>query len=306
MKELAVVIPTKNRPAKLEKCLAALTIARAQVDFDVWVCDSSTDSERAQAVKEACARYDFVHLRSHTGTNVATARNFCADVAQSPILVNVDDDIYVYPDSILKLYEKYTRTAGHRVVAGSVQWGDAWSSPVKMRMIGYGRSVREHEKADFFIGAFFIYARELAHFKPWNERIKVADDQYMGALLRAAGVEILFEPEARARHDDEHNFYGIDHLDSHIYANLFDAVIANPRPLRAISYEVLGFLFAAKLAVKSHSGIGRFLERWSKGHRDLMRDWSYLHAAVRSPLPAVTYDSGRRPVETAVSPAAGS
>jgi glycosyltransferase involved in cell wall biosynthesis len=285
MTSVSVVIPTRNRPEKLQRCLHALAVAREQLPFDVFVCDSTPDGELQKKVVDVCAGHDFVKLRFHDGKNVAAARNFCARSADTDLIVNVDDDICVEPQAIRRLFETYEAQSSHRVVAGSVCWGEDWSAPVVMRAIGYGRAAKPGESPDFLIGAFFIYARKLALAKPWNEGIRTSDDRFMGALWRSSGVKLLFEPSARAVHDHEHVSYGVEHQSSHIYVNLFDAMIANPRPLRVLSYEFLGFVWGAKKAVFSGPHLFRFLSAWGKGHSALLRDYRYLSRLVADRLP---------------------
>jgi len=284
MDKITVVIPTRNRPGKLDKCLNALGEARENLDFDVAVCDSSTTEEVFEQVKEVCLKYSFACLHRHSGKNVAEARNFCAEVATGNLIVNVDDDIYVKHDAILRLYQKYKSGSGWRVVGGSVAWGDDWSTPVVMRPIGYGRGALPGEKPSFIIGAFFIYSKKLALALPWNTRIRTSDDRFMGAVWRSNGVSLEFEPEAKAFHDHQHTYYGVEHQESHIYSNLFDALIANRSLTRALSYEFLGFAAGARLYSKNAGLFISFVQHWCKGHYKLIRDWKFLRT-YRSQLP---------------------
>ena len=103
MPGLSVVIPTRNRPRKLRRCLEALSAARKQIDFDVYVCDSSTSKEERTGVRAACADFDRVHFRPHNGPNLGAARNFCTEVATGDLIVSVDDDVYVKPDAVAVL-----------------------------------------------------------------------------------------------------------------------------------------------------------------------------------------------------------
>lgn len=285
MLTLAVVIPTRNRPGKLALCLEALERARQFIDFTVYVCDSSPDASVRAEIDRVCRRFAFAELHLHNGRNVAAARNFCAGVAREPILINVDDDVYVEPEAVRNLYETYRAHHGWRVVGGLVDWGVSWDGPVVMRRIGYGRKARPGEKPSFMIGAFFLYPKRLAELCPWNERIRYSDDVFMGALWRSYGVSLLHEPTARAVHDDQKNDYGtLDH-DSHIYANLFDALIANRNLPRAAMYEVLGFAAGAKRFFRRPGTAVAFLSAWFRGHSYLVRDWHYLSSAVSKALP---------------------
>lgn len=273
---LAVTIPTRNRPHKLYRCLSALAAARKQLAFPVQVCDSS-DTEKLQTkVRKVCEPFNFVSYHPHKGKNVAAARNMCAKVVDSDLIVNVDDDVYVKPDAISQLFNTYNAASEPRVVAGSVAWGDDWSAPIVMRPIGYGRKAAPGEAPDFLIGAFFIYPRAFALAWPWNERIRTSDDRFMGALWRSKGVQLLYEPCAQAVHDQQHVSYDVKEQESHIYANLFDTLIANPNPMRCVSYELLGFAAGAKLYFRKPASALAYIRAWIKGHRALLRDWQFL------------------------------
>jgi len=271
-----VVIPTRNRPDRLIKCLQALKKAREHINFEVKVCDSSTSVGIRKEVENVCEKFEFVSWYFHNGNNVAAARNFCAKVSSAPLLINVDDDIYVEPKSILNLYNTYQNSKGNRVIAGSVAWDNDWSAPVVMRSIGYGRKAKSNEKPSFLIGAFFIYPRELALKLPWNERIKTSDDRFMGAVWRSHKINLLYEPNARAFHDHQHTSYDVKHQESHIYANMFDTLIANTNFKRAFSYQFLGFAASAKLYLKDIRTAFPFFYAWIKGNVAFVKDYKYL------------------------------
>jgi glycosyltransferase involved in cell wall biosynthesis len=247
------------------------------VDFLAYVGDSSDTEKTCAEVRTVCAKFDFVRYHFHNGKNAAAARNFCAKVADVDLIISVDDDVYVEPDAIKRLVDAYHAARGARVVAGSVAWGDDWSTPVIMRSIGYGRKVIPGEPPSFLLSAFFIYPRTFALTWPWNERIRTSEDRFMGALWRSKGIQLLYEPRARAFHDQEHNTYDVTEQESHIYANLFDAFIANPNMVRLLSYEILGFAAGAKLYFrKPHSALA-YIRAWVRGHKALWRDWEFLN-----------------------------
>jgi glycosyltransferase involved in cell wall biosynthesis len=282
---MAVVIRTRDRPERLGLCLEALERAYQRFRFEVWVGDSSTSAELRSDVAAACDRYDYVHLRHHEGVGFGPAHNFCASIAAAELLVNVDDDVYVQEDAIEKLVDAYRRATGWRVVAGSVAWGDSWSAPVVMRRIGFGRKARPNEGPSFLVTALFAYPRALALACPWIETVPTSDDRMIGALWRAKGVRMLFAPDARAVHDPRHSSYGVQSYGDHIYANLFDALIANRSLRRACAYEVLGFLAAVRPYLRRPRRVWQFLAAWWRGHRQLFRDWSTLTATASAPLP---------------------
>ena len=98
MPSLAVTIPTRNRPEKLQRCLSALAQARERIPFEAYVGDASDEATVRKAVQTVCEEFEFVHFFQHSGKNAAAARNFCAQVADAELLVSVDDDAAPHPD----------------------------------------------------------------------------------------------------------------------------------------------------------------------------------------------------------------
>lgn len=288
---LAVTIPTRSRPDRLARCLKTLAAAREMAPFTAYVCDSSPAAEDRAAVREVCARYEWVELSTHDGRNISAARNACVAAASEELLVNVDDDLELEPQAIERLLARYDEGSGLRVVSGSVSWGTHWTTPVKTRAIGYGRAPRDGEQPDFIAGAIYLIPRRLALALPWNERIEAFDDIFAGALWRCHGVQMLFAPEARALHpelpaafDPERVGEGARGQRWHIYVLLFDALFANRDLRRALSYETLGFLASAKLYLRRPSWAIEFLRSWAIGHFRLFADRRYLRALVRKEI----------------------
>lgn len=280
-----VVVPTRNRPEKLRSCLAAIGRARSGTDLPVLVCDSSDDA-RHEDVLAVCAEFDFVTVRRHQGRNVAAARNFCARSASAETLISVDDDVTIDDDALGELIAAYEQSPKPCVVAGAVAWDGVYHQPVVMRRIGYGRPVREGEQPDFLVTALFAFPRKLGLALPWNERIATSDDLFVGALWRSHGVGMGFAPKARGTHDPERHHYGVEAQSSHIYVNLFDAVLANPDPVRALCFEFLGFAAGAKLYFRAPGSAVRYVLAWVRGNVCFLRDSRYLWRLVRRPLPS--------------------
>ena len=282
---VAVVIPTRNRPEKLGRCLEALEAARSHREFEVYVADSTTKADLVGQVEEVCARFPFVHLVQHERQGFGGARNKSAESAEADLLVDLDDDVYVEEEAIARLVAAYERGEGWRVVAGTVSWGTHWSQPVVLRSTGYGRTALNGEQPDFLVGAFFAYPRALALACPWLETIPTYDDRIMGALWNAKGVSLEFEPTARAFHDEQAAVYKEESLADRIYGNLFDALLIRPSAARALSYEVLGFAAGLSECVNRSFSKRRFVRAWVRGHMRLITDWRRLRSIAAAQLP---------------------
>ena len=283
--KLAVVIPTRNRPDKLYECLKALKEARVFIEFPVYVCDSSPETEARDATAAVCKQFAFVTLHRHEGKNISASKNFCASVAAEPLLLNIDDDVNVEPHAVKALYDRYLGVPGWAVVCGSVFWGPSWDGPFVLRPIGYGRPPRKDEQPSFLLGAFFLYPKVLAELLPWNDRVAAREDIFMGALWRGHDIALVYEKQARAVHNRAPPEYGVDYIDGQIYNNLFDTLIANRNPARAVSYEFLGFAANVKRYATSFPEFGDFLAAWYRGHVYLLRDWQYLTSLTKKQLP---------------------
>ena len=285
---VAVAIPTRSRPEKLRRCLESLIATRERLRFPVYVCDSSPEEADRAAVRAACEDYEWVHLTTHGGDNIAAARNACAQVTQEDLLISIDDDLELEPQALDRLVGRYLEGSGPRVVSGSVSWGGAWSEPMKMRPIGYSRVPRDGEEPDFVLGALFLYPRSLALAYPWNERCARRVDIFMGAVWRRHGVRMLFAPQARALHADLPANFDPARVDEavrnerwHVYVLLFDALIANPSLFNAACYEILGFMASGKQYLRRPRWAIGFVWSWMAGHIRLLADWRYLRALVR-------------------------
>jgi glycosyltransferase involved in cell wall biosynthesis len=281
-------VPTRNRPDRLARCLLALAAARRWSSFPVYVADSSTDPRLRAEVAGACSPFAFVRLHFHDRAGMGAARNVCARIADAGLLINVDDDIYVHPDAIGRLLARYYAGSGWRVVAGSVAWGEDWSAPVVMRPIGFGRKAEPGEAPDFLIGALLAYPRALALAAPWLEGVPTSDDRMIGAMWRAKGVRLEFAPEARATHDHQHTSYDVARFADHVYAGLFDSLVANRSARSALSWELLGFAAGLKGFARGPRSTAKYLRAWTRGHYLFLRDLRRLARAVEAPLPACT------------------
>ncbi len=282
--EFEVVIPTRDRPDRLARCLESVARARGELDLPVLIADSSEDAAHAE-VLELASRYPFARVARHDGRNIPEARNFCVRAARRQVLISVDDDTQVEPNAFAALIDRYWASPKPCVVAGSTAWNGEFSQPIVTRYTGYGRPVRDGEQPAWLVTALIAFPRDLALALPWNERLDSADDIFVGYLWRSHGVNLCFEPAARSIHDPIHSTYGVDSQYDLVYANLFDALFANPSWRRTLAYEFLGFAAGAKTYFRSLSSAKRFVLAWARGNFNLFRDRRQLRQLLARELP---------------------
>ena len=128
-----------------------------------------------------------------------------------------------------------------------------------------------------------LYPRDLALAFPWNERLWPCDDLYASLIWRAAGADLAFAPDARARHDEvEHAEYPVDHEADRVYVNLVDAALVSRSVLRLLAFELLGFAAAVEKWARSPNGALAMVRAWVRGHAALLRDLPTLLRDRRS------------------------
>ena len=88
---VTVVVCTRDRPERLEECLAALR-GQTYPGFDVLVVDNASRSP----VVEICARFGAACVRAPI-PGLTRARNIGARAARGEIIVFIDDDAIVEP-----------------------------------------------------------------------------------------------------------------------------------------------------------------------------------------------------------------
>ena len=196
----AVIVPTRNRPGSLARCLDALAhqqeISRLEL---VVVDDGSLEPERvAAAVAGSRARL----LRSERPRGPSAARNFGARAAAAPVLLFTDDDCEPKPDWAATMTAAVE--AGGDVVAGLTDNGrpeDPLASASETILEYVQDRARGPASTTVFAATNNIACRaEVLAEIPFDEEYRYAEDRDWCARVRAAGYSLTVEPAARVAH----------------------------------------------------------------------------------------------------------
>lgn len=115
MPEIAVIIPSYNRPVQLDNCLQAL-MAQDTDDFEVVVVDDGSP----RPLQDICSKYgDKVRYIWQENSGPATARNNGARNTVAPMIVFTDDDCRPRPNWLTKLKTAHDQQTD-RLVGGLV------------------------------------------------------------------------------------------------------------------------------------------------------------------------------------------
>lgn len=108
---ISVVVPTRDRPQRLARCLAALSVQRPVVEFEVVVVDDGSETDLRPVVDGFADRLD-VRLLVQPHRGPAAARNLGARRADGDLLAFTDDDCAPDPGWLAALARSASENPG--------------------------------------------------------------------------------------------------------------------------------------------------------------------------------------------------
>ena len=197
--DVTIVVPVRDRPVALARCLRALGPAAAVLVVD----DASRDPELVHRVA-AAAGARLVQRAVNGGP--AAARNTGLAMCQTPYVAFVDSDCVPEPDWLSGLMphfgDPHVAAVAPRIVGldrpgwvgryeqfrSSLDLGDRAGPVVPRSRIGY-------------VPAAALVARRAALGAGFDEQLAVGEDVDLVWRLHASGWRVRYEPTARVRHD---------------------------------------------------------------------------------------------------------
>jgi GT2 family glycosyltransferase len=198
MTAVSIVVPTRDRPASLERCLEALANQRGIESLEIVVVDDgSADGERVAAIVGARARTRLLRM---TGAGPATARNAGVAAAAGATICFTDDDCEPAPDWAAKLAARLATGAdavGGTNVNGCPGNRFVEASELILRRLQESTSRRRKDRV-FIPSNNLACRRVLALDHPFDERYPsaAAEDRAWCATLAAAGLTVALVPDA--------------------------------------------------------------------------------------------------------------
>ncbi|MCV3273403.1 glycosyltransferase family 2 protein [Roseobacter sinensis] len=202
MPQIAVIIPSYNRPAQLERCLRAL-MAQDAVDFEVVVVDDGSPTP----LQEVCAAFgDKVRCLRQDNAGPATARNRGARSTSAPFIAFTDDDCQPRPDWLSKLHAAHAGRSD-RLVGGLVinALPDDPYASASQALCDYLYDYFEADRGNvpFFTSNNIGMSREgfenIGGFNQTFERA-AAEDRDFGLRWRDAGGALVYAEDAIIDH----------------------------------------------------------------------------------------------------------
>ena len=195
-----MVVPAFNAPAYLTRCLDAL--AKSSEPFELIVVDdASTDLAAVEVMRRAKSGY--IRLEHNSGP--AVARNAGARAASGELIVFIDSDVVVQPDTLAQLSGVFTEEASVDACFGSYDEHPAATSVVssyRNLLHHYVHQTGPRDATTFWAGCGAIRRAVFQDIGGYDERFSrpSIEDIELGMRLRAAGHAIRLAPWIQVKH----------------------------------------------------------------------------------------------------------
>ncbi|MBU1628368.1 glycosyltransferase [bacterium] len=204
MKEplLSVIIPVYNRARYLESCLGSIFTSDYK-DFEVIVVDDGSDDNSAEAAK----KFDLKIIRHEENKGAGAARNTGSKEARGEILVFIDSDTTIYPDTLKRIKEDFENAPDIGVVQGIYSDFGDYTEITKFANLHnhfYGIS-----NPDKYLGTLATYCvaikksvfEKVGMFEvDSNGRSMIGEDQLLGYRITYDGCKIYLDKDLRVDH----------------------------------------------------------------------------------------------------------
>jgi glycosyltransferase involved in cell wall biosynthesis len=202
----SVAICTRNRPALLQKCLAAVSRLNPGPKQVLVIDNSDGNSDTRKVARDYGARYIIEPL-----AGLCRARNRALAECETEILAFLDDDVTPEPDWLRLLVEPFSdsrngASAGHVVTPDSLPIISSVQSPrihsnqdlhwfevAAFGGIGFGANMALRKRA-CLIANFFD--ERLGRGAPFE----IGDESYAFASILSRGHQVAYIPSAIVRH----------------------------------------------------------------------------------------------------------
>jgi GT2 family glycosyltransferase len=200
---LSVVVPVRDGGARLEQCLDAL-LASDSEPFELLVVDDGSTDGGASAAACRARGVEVVELMRNFGP--AAARNRGAERARGSVLLFVDADVVVRPDTLSRVAALFRGRPEVAAVFGSYD-----DEPAATNFVSQYKNLQHHfthqqasEQAEtFWAGCGAVRRAAFEAVGGFDERRYTkpsVEDIELGLRLRGAGYRIALDKGLRVKH----------------------------------------------------------------------------------------------------------
>jgi len=217
---LSIIVPTYNSEKTLKSCLTGIRNSHDK-DYEVIVVDDGSVDEGTSLIAKEYADNVIEH-RDNLGRS--HARNTGVKHTQGDILLFIDSDVVIRPDTITKIKDYFHSHPEIDAVSGLLSTEHPhqnFFSQYKNLYMNYIFS-KLPERVNFLYGSCHAVRRDA--LVPYGTDVKIADDTELGQRLVRRGSQIAFLRDLDVVHLKEYSFKSFVINDFRIpfdWANIF-------------------------------------------------------------------------------------
>lgn len=199
---LSVLVCSYNNSTHLKDCLKAIRQSKHNNYELIVVDDGSTDDTYEMAVQYADLA---IKLPENRGRSVA--RNTARENATGGILVFIDSDVIIFPDTLIVIdafFKFHSHITAFTCLLSLQHPNEDFWSQYKNLYMNYTFS-RQPEYVSFLYGSFHALRAEA--FLPYGDVVKIADDTALGQHLIANGLKIALLKNLQVIHLKKYSLY---------------------------------------------------------------------------------------------------
>lgn len=201
---ISIIIPVHNGSSTIEPCLRSVYRSDYS-DFEcIVVDDHSTDN-----TPDKVAAFDAKYIRLDQQSGAAHARNQGAYTAQGDILLFIDADVEIYPDSMDKVVKAFKQYPDVSAVFGSYDDQPAHSnflSQYKNLFHHFVHQTSKEEGTTFFTACGAIKKEVFFEVGKFNETCRMMEDIELGYRLKASNQNIRLVKNLFVKHLKRYSF----------------------------------------------------------------------------------------------------
>ncbi|NIU02276.1 MAG: glycosyltransferase [Nitrosopumilaceae archaeon] len=206
---LSVIIPVRNTPNLLQKCLEKINSSHYH-NYEVIVVDDASTDETPEIAAKMGAKV----LRLSENVGPAQARNQGVEIAAGTYIFFIDADVLVHSDTLDKVVQTFEQNPEVDAVFGSYD-----TKPSALNIMSQYKNLFHHfvhqesreEATTFWSGCGAIKKavfQKLGGFDTYYQRPCIEDIE-LGVRLHKAGYKILLKKDIQVRHLKQWTFWGM-------------------------------------------------------------------------------------------------
>jgi len=207
---ISIVIPVYNGGKTLAVCLESV-FNSAYIQFECIVVDDHS-SDDTQAIAE---KFNTRIIRLEKQMGAAFARNRGAEAAEGDVLLFIDSDVKIYPDSLDKIVKAFEENPGIAALFGSYDDQPGcpdFFSQYKNLFHHYTHQISDTEASTFWSGCGAIKKEvfnEVGGFNQQRYANASIEDIELGSRLTSRGYRILLCKDLQVKHLKQWTFFSL-------------------------------------------------------------------------------------------------